>query len=80
MESKKGANFIQKYEYQSEKVDVARLKVREQLTKKGKFDSENGSFIRQQGKGEGKILRKMKKRAKVNMLPEKKTRTKNVSF
>ena len=23
--------------------------------KKGKFDSENGSFIRQQGKGEGKI-------------------------
>ena len=55
VESKKGANFIQKYEYQSEKFDVARLKVREQLTKKGKFDSENGSFIRQQGKGEGKI-------------------------
>ena len=80
MESKKGANFIQKYEYQSEKFDVARLKVREQLTKKGKFDSENGSFIRQQGKGEGKILRKMKKRAKVKMLPEKKMRTKNFSF
>ena len=38
MESKKGANFIQKYEYQSEKFDVARLKVREQLTEKGKFD------------------------------------------
>ena len=51
MESKKGTNFIQKYEYQSEKSDVARLKVREQLTKKGKFDSENVSFIRQQGKG-----------------------------
>ena len=51
MELKKGANFIQKYEYQSEKSDVARLKVREQLTKEGKFDSENVSFIRQQGKG-----------------------------
>ena len=46
-----GQNTWQKYEHQSEKFDVARLKVREQLTKKGKFDSENVSFIRQQGKG-----------------------------
>ena len=55
MESQKGGKIHTKKEHQSEKFDVARLKVREQLTKKGKFDSENGSFIRQQGKGEGKI-------------------------
>ena len=51
MESQKGGKIHTKKEHQSEKFDVARLKVREQLTKKGKFDSENVSFIRQQGKG-----------------------------
>ena len=50
-----GRQNAHKKEHQSEKFDVARLKVREQLTKKGKFDSENGSFIRQQGKGKVKI-------------------------
>ena len=55
VESQKGGKYMQKYYHQSANFDVARLKVREQLTKKGKFDSENGSFIRQQGKGKGKI-------------------------
>ena len=35
---------------------------------------------RARAKFEGKIIRKMKKRAKVKMLPEKKMRTKNFSF
>ena len=48
--------------------------------KKGKFDSKNGSFISHQGKGKGKMYRKMKKRIKVQILSEKKMRTKNFSF
>ena len=33
---REGGKLHKKYEHQSEKFDVARLKVREQLTKKGK--------------------------------------------
>ena len=45
-----------------------------------RMDLLSDNRARARAKFEGKILRKMKKRAKVKMLPEKKMRTKKFSF
>ena len=85
MESQKGGKIHTKKEHQSEQFDVARLKVREQLTKKGKVCFWEWIFYQTTGQGQGQNLRgkyieKWRRGQKYKSYLKKKMRTENFSF